>query len=261
MSSVGKLALITGASSGIGAAFARRHAKKGGHSIIVARREDKLHALKEEIEAEYETEVHVIAADLSGRQAAEDLYARVTGDGHEIDYLINNAGFGGRGAFLERDLDDDMAMIDLNVIALVTLCHRFGADMKGRGSGRILNVGSTAGMMPGPNQAVYFASKAFVNSFSQALSQELKDSGVTVTVLAPGYVETEFADRADLRGTGLANQSGATADQVARVGYDAMTLGQLLVVNQASLAFMTRFVIPFLPRRAAMAMIQKMQTK
>lgn len=256
-----KLALITGASAGIGAELAKRHAAKGWDSIIVARREEKLSALKEEIEREFETKAHVIAMDVGDRTQAQALYDRVTEEGHEVDFLINNAGFGGHGRFIERDLDEDMAMIDLNVMALVTLCHRFGKDMAARGSGRILNVGSTAGFMPGPMQATYFATKAFVNSFSQSLDQELRPKGVTVTVLAPGYVETEFADRANLNDLPMTKGGGATATSVARVGYDAMMDGQLVAVNSAPLGAFLRFGMPFLPRRAVLKMAERMQTR
>ena len=129
------------------------------------------------------------------------------------------------------------------------------------GRGRILNVGSTAGFIPGPNQAVYFATKAFVNSFSQALDEELRDRGVTCTVLTPGYVETEFADRADLHGTGLTKQKGKTAAETAKIGYDAMMNGKLVAHNQAALGFALNFLVPFVPRRLLLKQIKKSQAK
>ncbi|MFC6587220.1 SDR family NAD(P)-dependent oxidoreductase [Sulfitobacter pacificus] len=159
--------------------------------------------LKTELEQQFHITAHVIALDLGAAGAAQVLNERVKAAGLSVDVLINNAGFGGQGRHLDRPLEDEMAMIDLNVKALVTLCHLVAADMVAQGAGRILNVGSTAGFMPGPNQAVYFATKAFVQSFSQALAQELKGTGVSVTLLAPGYVETGFADRANLGGTKL----------------------------------------------------------
>lgn len=255
------LALITGASSGIGAAFARLHAKKGGDLVITARRTEQLAALKEELEKAYDVSVHVIALDLGAEGGADALFDKVVAAGHKVDILINNAGFGGQGKHIERELAAEQAMIDLNVKALVTLTHRFGADMAERGGGKILNVGSTAGFMPGPNQAVYFATKAFVNSYSQAVAQELKDKKVTVTVLAPGYVHTEFAAAANLEGTQLANQKGATADEVAKHGYDAMRRGELVTINEAALSFMLNWVVPLLPRRMALNMVEKMQAK
>ncbi len=151
-------------------------------------------------------------------------------------------------------------MIDLNVKALVALCHRVGADMAAQGGGKILNVSSTASYMAGPLQATYFATKAFVSSFSMALADELKDKGVTVTALEPGYVETEFAKRADLDGTEM-TKSGATAKSVARFGYDAMRRGELRAINEGKLRFAMNWVIPFLPHKQALKMVRRMQEK
>ncbi|MEM9844413.1 MAG: SDR family NAD(P)-dependent oxidoreductase, partial [Pseudomonadota bacterium] len=181
-----KIALITGASSGIGKEFAKYHAGKGGDVILTARRAEILKTLKSEIEEQYGVKAHVFAADLAKPDAAEKLYKDIKKAKLQVDVLINNAGFGGRGVHIERDLNRELGMIDVNVKSLVTLTHMFGHDMAARGAGKILNVGSTAGFMPGPQQAVYFATKAFVNSFSQAVDQELRDRGVTCTVLAPG---------------------------------------------------------------------------
>ena len=255
------LALITGASSGIGRELARYHASKGGDMIVVARGEGALNELKAELEQAHDVTVNVIAADLGAQGEADALADRIEAEGHSVGILINNAGFGGQGAHIDRDLADEQNMIDLNVKALVTLCHRFGKAMAAAGKGRILNVGSTAGFIPGPNQAVYFASKAFVNSFSQALDEELRDRGVTCTVLTPGYVETGFADRADLHGTGLTRQTGKTAAETARIGYDAMMKGTLIAHNQPALGFGLSYVLPFVPRRLLLKQIRKTQAK
>ncbi|QUJ76998.1 SDR family oxidoreductase [Sulfitobacter albidus] len=255
------LALITGASSGIGAEFARYHARRGGDVILTARSADKLDALAEELREAHGITAHVFAVDLGAPGGADDLAAKVDAAGLEVEILINNAGFGGQGAHVDRDLDDERAMIDLNVTALVTLCHHFGGRMAARGKGRILNVSSTAGFMPGPLQAIYFATKAFVKSFSEALDQELRPKGVTVTLLAPGYVETGFADRADLHGTGLVKGGGKSAKSVAKHGYDAMRRGALVTVNEGPLGFMVDWVIPLLPRRAVLKMVERMQKK
>lgn len=254
-------ALITGASSGIGQEFARYHAQQGGDVIIVARRKDALMALKTDLETQYGITATVIAQDVGNPKGARALYAAVQKSGIKVDILINNAGFGGHGNFIERTLDDDLAMIDLNVNSLVTLCHLVGNDMVTQGGGKILNVGSTAGMMPGPLQATYFATKAFVASFSQAIDHELRPQGVTCTVLAPGYVETEFAKTADLGGTGLVKQRGKTAAETAKIGYDAMMRGKLHVVNETMLSFVTNWIIPLMPRRMALNIISKMQKK
>ena len=253
-------ALVTGASSGIGREIARVHAARGGDLVITARRAAPLEALKAELEAAHGVAVHAVALDLGAPGGAEDLIARVEALGVPIGVLVNNAGFGGRGAHVERPLEDELAMIDLNLRALVVLTHHFGGAMAARGAGRILQVGSTAGFMPGPQQAVYFATKAFVGSFSQAVDAELRPRGVTCTLLAPGYVESGFAERADLAGTKLVSSGGATAPDVARFGYDAMMRGRLVAVNEAGLRLATRWIVPFVPRRMLMRIIGGMQT-
>ena len=196
--------------------------------------------------------------DLGAADGADKLYAAVKGQ--RIDILINNAGFGGHGLFIERELANDLAMIDLNVKALVTLCHSIARDMVAQGSGKILNVSSTAAYMPGPLQATYFATKAYVSSFSQALDEELRDRGVTVTALEPGYVETEFAATADLDGTSLV-KSGATPRSVAKFGYDAMRRGELRAINDGKLNFALNWVFPWMPNRMKLKQVRKMQEK
>jgi short-subunit dehydrogenase len=254
-------ALITGASSGIGREFARYHAQKGGDLIVVARRKDALESLKTELETHFGISVTAIAQDIGSPAGARALHKAVKKLEIQIDILINNAGFGGHGNFIDRDLDDDLAMIDLNINSLVTLCHLVGNDMAAQGNGKILNVGSTAGMMPGPLQATYFASKAFVASFSHAIDHELRPSGITCTVLAPGYVETEFAQTANLGGTGLVKQRGKTAAETAKIGYDAMMRGKLHVVNETMLSIATNWIIPMMPRRMVLNFVSKMQEK
>ncbi|MGR3639920.1 SDR family NAD(P)-dependent oxidoreductase [Alterinioella nitratireducens] len=256
-------ALITGASSGIGRELARLHAARGGDVIITARREAELQALKEEIEAAHGVTVHIIALDLGAEGGANALWDRVTELGIPVDILINNAGFGGQGAFIERDLAQDLAMIDLNVKALVTLTHHAARAMADRGRGKILQVSSTAAYIPGPLQATYYATKAFVSSFSMALDQEMRAKGVTCTALEPGYVQTGFADAADLEGTDLvgAGEKGAQPADVARIGYEAMLAGKLRVINDPMLRLQLRWLIPFAPHRMVLKMIEKMQTK
>ena len=252
------LALVTGATSGIGEALARLHASKGGDLLIVARRADALAALKAELEATGAS-VDVVAADLGTPEGIDATLAAA--EGRAVDLLVNNAGFGGRGEFVDRPLDEDLAMVDLNVKALMALCHGVGGAMAARGRGRILNVGSTAGRMPGPLQATYFATKAFVRSFSFALDEELRARGVSVTVLAPGYVETGFAARADLEGTGLTKNRPATPEAVAKVGYDAAMRGKLEAINDPALALMLDTVGRVAPARVLMRMVRKLQTK
>ena len=254
-------ALITGASSGIGKELARYHASKGGDVILTARREAELMELKAELEGDHKITAHVFALDLGAEGGAEALIKSVTDAGLRVDILINNAGFGGHGLHIERDVSSELAMIDLNIKALVALTHAFGRRMAAQGGGRILNVGSTAGFAPGPNQAVYFATKAFVNSFSQAVDHELRTKGVSCTVLAPGYVETEFAKTANLDGTSMVKSGGATAASVARHGYDALMAGKLVTVNQRSLSFMMQWLIPLMPRRMVLKLVGDTQSK
>lgn len=254
-------ALITGASSGIGAEFARLHARRGGDVILTARSVDTLDALAAELRAAHGIAAHVFALDLGAPDGARDLARHIDAAGLTVDILINNAGFGGHGKHTDRDLENELGMIDLNVKALVSLTHHFGQQMAQRGGGRILNVGSTAGFMPGPYQAVYFATKAFVDSFSQAVDHELRSKGVSVTVLAPGYVETGFADRADLHGTGLVKGGGKTPASVAKHGYEAMQRGALVTVNEGPLSFLVNWIIPLVPRRQVLKMVGRMQKK
>ena len=253
-------ALITGASAGIGTEFARYHASLGGDLVITARRKATLTALKKELETAHGVKVHVIPADLGKPGGAKTLYDAVKKVGIQIDILINNAGFGEQGLHTDHDLSRELGMIDLNIKSLVELSHSFARDMIAQGGGKILNVGSTAGMMPGPNQAVYFATKAFVNSYSQAIDEELRDKGITCTALVPGYVETEFAAVAGLEGVPMA-KNGATASSVAKVGYDGMLKGKLVVFNELKLKIALNWIIPFLPRRMVLLMMRKMQSK
>jgi len=251
-------ALITGASAGIGREFARYHAEKGGDLIITARRAEALDALKAELETAHGISVTTIALDLGTDGGADQLYQAL--NGQRVDILINNAGFGGHGKFIERDLKDDLAMIQLNVDALVALCHHIGRDMAAQGGGKIINVSSTASYMAGPLQATYFATKAFVSSFSMALAEELRDRNVTVTALEPGYVETEFAASANLEGTALVKK-GATPRSVAKYGYDAMRRGELRAINDGQLRFMLNWVFPFLPNKMKLKQVRQMQEK
>ncbi len=247
-------ALITGASAGIGKELARIHAARGGDVILVARREAALEELKAELKRAHGIKAHVFAADLGSVAGTRDLYAAVKAAGLQVDVLINNAGFSHHGDFHRLDLDEALAIVELNVKSLMTLTHIVLDDMIARGSGRILNVGSTAGMVPGPLQATYHASKAFVNSFSQALANEVEDKGITVTVLAPGAVATEFFERADMADINGVQKGVATAKDVARIGYDAMMRGDLLVINDRRLRFMLNWLVPFLPRRQVLKM-------
>lgn len=242
------LALITGASSGIGLELARVHAQSGGDVILVARSEDKLQALKGELEAAHGIKAHVYACDLSAPGAAEKLYNDIKTDGHIIDYLINNAGFGGHGKFHERPWAQDDAMIALNIRALTALTRKFLDDMVARGSGRILNVASMAGFLPGPLQAVYYATKAYVLSFSEAISNELSGTGVSVTVLCPGATDTPFLEAANLDDIKSFKMMMMPVRPVAEYGYKAMLRGKRVAVPGWMNKFTVSILIPLLPR-------------
>lgn len=246
-SSIPGTALITGASSGIGKEFARIHASRGGNLILTARRKDALEALREELERDHSIQAETIPLDLSTDTGPQELHNEIKRRNLTVDILINNAGFGGHGAFAEQDLQQNLHMVDLNIKSLMSLTHLVLNDMIAQGKGRILNVGSTAGMIPGPLHATYHASKAFVNSFSQAIASELKDTGITVTALAPGTVATDFFEKADMGGFRSPKQM-ASPQSVARIGYDAMMKGKLFVINDWKLTLLLRYITPFVPR-------------
>jgi len=185
--------LITGASAGLGAEFARACAKRGEALALVARRRERLEALK----AELGGDVHIFAADLALPGAAESLIAELAAEGLSVGTLINNAGFGLAGKFADRPLERQREMIDLNIRTLTELCHLVLPAMRAAGKGAILNVASTAAFQPGPNMAVYYATKSYVLSFTEALHHEMKGTGIRVSALCPGPTTSEFSDVAD----------------------------------------------------------------
>ncbi len=254
-----KTALITGASSGIGKELARIHAERGGDLVIVARRDDKLQALKMELESNHGVKVMVIAKDLALPEAATEIYNEVTQAGVEVNYLINNAGFGGHGKFHERAWEQDLAMINLNIVALTALTRFFLPDFVKRNEGRILNVSSTAALLPGPLQAVYYASKAYVTSFSNAIAEELHDTNITVTALMPGATETEFASTSGMDKTSLFDNS-FSARFVAEEGYEAMLAGQLDIMSGLTFAQrMMMTALPVTPKKMLLKQVRQMQ--
>lgn len=228
---MGGAALITGASSGLGRDYARLFAADGQDVLLVARRLDRLEELCGEFESAHGVRAVALSCDLSGDGAAARLVDRVDNLGLEVDFLVNNAGLGSNGAFAEADLASQLEMIQVNVKVLVELTHLLVPSMVARGRGRILNVGSVAGFQPGPYMATYFASKAFVNSFTEALAWELDGTGVTATVSCPGATATEFGDKAGNGDSLLFRLGAADSMEVAREGYAAMKAGQRMVVH------------------------------
>ncbi len=224
-------ALITGASGGIGLELAKLFAKDKYSLILVARDDAKLKSISEDFKKQYGTEVKAIVKDLSQPGAAHELYDEINRDTIEINALVNNAGFGGNGKFAETDLNVELDMIVLNDTALVTLTKLFLPGMINRKAGKILNVASTAAFVPGAFMAIYYASKAFVLSFSEALASELKGTGVTVTCLCPGPTSTGFQKRASVENTKLLKaQSVMSAEAVAKKGYMAMMKGKAVMI-------------------------------
>lgn len=254
------LALVTGASGGIGLELAREHAKTGGDLLIVARSGEKLEALKSELENDHSISVQIYVADLTDAGVPKAIYDFAKEQSMEVDVLINNAGFGGHGNFHQRDWDQEASMIGLNVTALCELTHLFLNDMVNRKRGKILNVASVAGFLPGPMMAVYYATKAFVVSFSQAIAEEVKTNGVTVTALCPGPVKTDFATTADLDGVDTFKNAASPAG-VAKIGYRAMNKGKLIAFNDRKLRFLIYWILPFVPRRMMLKMSGKTMSK
>jgi len=218
MGKSGLTALITGASAGLGRELARVAARDGHDVVLVARRKDRLQELAKELEAAHGITAIVIDAE------------RVQAAGLSIDFLINNAGFGSYGPFAETDLARQTEMVDVNIRALMELTHRLLPQMLAHKSGRILNVASLAGFAPGPYMATYYATKAFVLSFSEALAAELRGTGVTITASCPGPTATEFGAVAKSDRTNLFRAGAASAASVARHGYQAMLAGKVVAI-------------------------------
>jgi short-subunit dehydrogenase len=217
--------LITGASAGLGAEFARQCAARGEELALAARRRDRMEALAREIGGK----VHIFEADLAREGSAASLIAELEAEGLEVGTLINNAGFGLAGKFADRPLPRLSEMIDLNSRTLVELCHLVLPGMRERGAGAILNVASTAAFQPGPNMAVYYATKAFVLSFTEALHHELKGSGIKVSALCPGPTESEFGEVAQSRSPTLERMKGP-ADAVVRAGLRGLDRNKAVVI-------------------------------
>jgi len=260
MTQLSNTALITGASGGIGRELAIIHAKKGGNLVLVARSRDKLDALKAELEAQFGVSAVVIDQDLATPGAAQSIFEQTEQLGLTIDILINNAGFGGYGLFHERSLADEQAMMQVNMGTLTELTHFYLKGMVQRKRGRILNVSSTASFMPGPLQAVYFATKAYVTSFTQAIAEEVAVYNVTATALCPGAVATGFVEAGDLEGVDLWKDA-KSAQSVAQCGYDAMERGELVAFNEGKLKFMLNWIVPFMPRKAVLKMSRQTMEK
>lgn len=213
-----KFTIITGASGGIGLAIANELAKAGLNLVLVARSLDMLKFIKTELESNFQVKVHIYGFDLSDTQNALALYQATKLEGLSINGLINNAGVGVYGNFTETSLEQELAMINLNVSSLVCLCKLYGADMAKAGGGRIMNVSSLLAFLPFPYYSVYSATKAFVQSFSETLAAELSDKNVVVTALCPGPVDTSFTTSAMLNTNAYKANKPVPASEVGKIG-------------------------------------------
>ena len=223
-------ALVTGASSGIGAALARRLADRGHELVLVARRQDRLEQLAKELDAQHGTATEVLAADLSTTDGLSRVEARLADDARPVDLLVNNAGFGTSGNFASLDVERQDEMIRLNVVAVVRLTHAALGGMLARGHGGILNVSSTAGFQPMPGWSTYAASKAFVSRFTEGIAAECHGTGVAVTALCPGFTRTEFQDQADFGAEIVPKFLWQTPDEVAEAGLAALEHSRVYAV-------------------------------
>jgi len=227
-----KSALVTGASSGIGFELCRLLARDGYRLVLVARDRPRLEQAVEKLRSEFpQAALKWISTDLSEPQAADEIVRELRKESIEIDVLVNNAGFGGYGPFFETAFEDELRMMQVNIISLMDLTKRLLPNMIHKKEGRIMNVASTAGFAPGPFMAVYYATKAFVLSLSEALSEELRGTGVTVTAFCPGATETGFQKRARVENTALFSPwKVMDAGPVARTGYRGMMKGKTVVI-------------------------------
>jgi uncharacterized protein len=254
-------ALITGASNGIGLELAKIHAAKGGNLVLVARNKAKLDELKQELENQYKISVYTIGKDLSATDAALEVYNETTQQNIKIDYLINNAGIGTFGMFAEEDWNKELQMINLNITTLTQFTHLYLKDMLVRKAGKIMNVASTAAFQSGPTMAVYYATKAYVLHFSEAVNNEVKDSGVTITAFCPGATESGFQAAAAMEESALVKgKKLPTSKEVAEYGYTVMLKGKTVAIHGVMNYIMAN-AIRFVPRSVAVTIVRKIQDK
>lgn len=226
----GKYVLITGATSGIGYELAKLFAEDQHDLIIIGRHQHTLDEKAQEFR-QHGVEVITIVKDLFNKEAGREIYNEVKSKGLDVDILVNDAGMGEFGKFVENDLEKELAIVQLNICSVLSLTKPFARDMVARGSGRILNLSSIAGKIPGPYHAVYHGTKAFIDSFTAALHSELKETGVSVTALLPGVTDTDFFRKAHMESSKIVDQDKADPAKVAKDGYKALMNGEASVIS------------------------------
>jgi uncharacterized protein len=251
--------VVTGASSGIGAELARAFAARGSSLVLVARRRERMETLAAELRNGRDTAIEIMALDLQDTAAPAALIRALDSLGIVIHTLVNNAGFGLRGPFAELPYDEQIGMVELNVVALTKLCRMVLPGLIDRRRGGILNLASTAAFQAGPNMAVYYATKAFVLSLSEALHEEAKPHGVTVTALCPGPVATEFQARADMKMTRALEFAAIPAAEVARIGVAGYEAGKAIVIPGLANRFGAFGAQHIVPRALARKVAAKVQ--
>lgn len=256
----GSTVLVTGGTSGIGFELARQFAQNGYRLIIVARDETELQSTTQLLEKEYGVDVLTISKDLSEPDAGFELYEEIKAKGETVDILVNNAAQGQYGLFAETDIRSQLEIIGLNIDTVVALTHCYLQDMLARGNGKILNVSSVASRFPGPWQAVYHGTKAFVQSFTEAVRHEVKDKGIVITALLPGVTDTDFFNKADMNDSKVVQDKDQMADpaDVAKDGYEALMRGDDMVVSGFKNKMQTKMAA-VTPDATLAAQIDKMQ--
>lgn len=254
-------ALITGASNGIGLELAKIHASKGDNVVLVARNKVRLDDLKQELETSFKVKVYCIGKDLALPNSAQEVYNETTQQNIQIDYLINNAGFGNFGMFVETDWNKELQMINLNISTLTHFTKLYLKDMVKRRNGKIMNVASTAAFQSGPTMAVYYATKAYVLSFSEAIDNEVSDNGVSVTTLCPGATQSGFQAAAAMEESALVKgKKLPTSKEVAEYGYKAMMAGKTVAIH-GFMNWLMANSVRFTPRALVVKITRKLQDK
>ncbi|MGM0881330.1 MAG: SDR family NAD(P)-dependent oxidoreductase [Bacillota bacterium] len=255
-----KTVLITGVSGGIGKELADRFAKGGHNIVLVARSESKIVELAQEYRKKYGIQATVIAKDVAAPGVPEEIFTELKEKGITLDYLVNNAGFGLFGTFMETDMEQEVNMIDVNIKALTVMTKLFLPDMVKRGQGGVMNVASLVGFFPGPMMSVYYATKAYVLSFTEALANEVSGTGVTVTALCPGLTSTGFVDRSGMGASKMLKGAIMEAGQVAEEGYRGFLRGKTLIMPGARNRFIA-FMPRLLPRMMMTRIIRSSQDR